>query len=139
MEPRTPSIDEAAAGALADRLYDLALAVRPELPEWRLYRACGADRDYFVGVFPRLLELAREGPSGRAEFYIFELHKDTTASLIYRVARLWRETPDLPPGERAESEALCRLLAWFEQGAPLDERQRRRRPSDHPSGPDRPS
>lgn len=119
MGPPSQSTDERRADWAA-RLYALAQEAGPDKINWSLYRSTGADRDYFVSVFPRLLEAAQPGPTRRGELFVFELHSDCTARAFYLAAELWRAMPGLSAEDRADSDALSALLSWFEAGAPRD-------------------
>lgn len=99
-----------------ERLYKLVLDTDAARYDYEVFFATGGDRDYFFEVFPTLLEIARLGPSGRAQQFIFDLHKDSTALPFYIAAQLWREMPDLSPEDRADAEALTAILIWFDGG-----------------------
>ncbi len=107
-----PPVNHAAAVALANRLYDLALATKTDRqPDWPQRIPWNATRDIFVDVWPRLLEVAMNGPSRRAAQWMFELHEDG-AWIFYFAHRLWGQLPDQPAEEQAQRRALTALLAW---------------------------
>src|SRR5262249_11031269 len=105
-------------GKLANRVYDLAVAARPDQPDRAASLARTlSTREDFCEVFPRLMRTAMRPPAQRHKRelqYLWDCCKDGVGIIIPIALEVW----PADAGDRDAADALAGLMQWLDTANP---------------------